>query len=283
MDILADWKKRIAMLASMHGKEEVIAPIFKEKLDINVYPAKSFNTDRYGTFTKEIKRDGTQLEAARNKARGLNIETGADLVIASEGSFAPHPYFPFVQNNLEIVLLADFKNQIEVVGYYENICDFAKAKPVTSVEEVLDLAQKWDFPDQGIIIRESVYKLGKIYKEIRTAEELTAVAGKLFKGIFKNRIHLETDLRAHRCPPRMKNIGQATENLTQYCLSLCPNCGIPGFKIQKVEKGLPCSDCGRPTALIKLSTKTCLKCHHSITTPSEKITANPSECEFCNP
>jgi hypothetical protein len=59
---------RVAVLATMHQKERVIAPILEENLGIKVIVPENFNTDAFGTFTREIKRPGNQIEVARLKA-----------------------------------------------------------------------------------------------------------------------------------------------------------------------------------------------------------------------
>ena len=53
-------------LLTMHGKEKVIAPEFKKKLDAKVFLVNDFNTDELGTFTRDIPRYGNQIDAARN-------------------------------------------------------------------------------------------------------------------------------------------------------------------------------------------------------------------------
>lgn len=56
-----------AVLATMHGKERVIAPLLEESLRLRVSLAAGLDTDRFGTFSREIARTGSQLEAARAK------------------------------------------------------------------------------------------------------------------------------------------------------------------------------------------------------------------------
>ena len=58
---------RIALL-TQHGKERVLAPLFALELDATLVVEGGFDTDALGTFTREVDRAGTQLEAARRKA-----------------------------------------------------------------------------------------------------------------------------------------------------------------------------------------------------------------------
>ncbi len=48
------------------------------------------NTDRFGTFSRDIERTGSQLDAARAKiAAGFEYAPSARIGLASEGSFGP--------------------------------------------------------------------------------------------------------------------------------------------------------------------------------------------------
>ena len=88
------FKDRIAVLGTMHQKERVIAPLLENQLGIKVTVPKNFNTDKFGSFTREIERPGNQIEAARLKAQQALLLTGDSLGIASEGSIAAHHYLP---------------------------------------------------------------------------------------------------------------------------------------------------------------------------------------------
>ena len=59
---------RVGVLATMHQKEIVIAPLVEQELGVKVVVPENLDTDAFGTFTREIKRPGDQLEAARLKA-----------------------------------------------------------------------------------------------------------------------------------------------------------------------------------------------------------------------
>lgn len=89
------WAGRQAVIGTMHGKEAVIGPRLSA-LGLTSLVPENFDTDRFGTFTGEVKRVGTQLEAARQKARAAMAATGAPIGVASEGSFGPHPAIPFL-------------------------------------------------------------------------------------------------------------------------------------------------------------------------------------------
>ena len=73
---------RVALL-TQHGKERVIAPVLEPVLGCSIERVTGFDTDQFGTFTKKTPRYGTQLEAARRKAR-----KGMELARASQGGYS---------------------------------------------------------------------------------------------------------------------------------------------------------------------------------------------------
>lgn len=56
--------RRIAVL-TQHRKERGTSPMLNAALGCQVQLANRYDTDLLGTFTREIPREGTQLEAAR--------------------------------------------------------------------------------------------------------------------------------------------------------------------------------------------------------------------------
>ena len=69
---------KIAVLATMHGKERVIAPLVETRLGLRVRLPGAFDTDRFGTFSGEVKRAGSQIEAARVKiAAAFSVDQDA--------------------------------------------------------------------------------------------------------------------------------------------------------------------------------------------------------------
>lgn len=283
-NILKHWNGSNCVLATMHGKENVIAPPLKSGLGLEVNVPANFDTDVFGTFTRDIKRDGTQLEAARRKALSAMEVTGLDIGVASEGTFGDHPSIPFIKSNYEIVILIDKKNDIEVVGHYSTINVQARWQDVYSVKECVEVATSWGFPGQGVILRLSKKSNRFIYKEINTIEELKFTSEKLLSKYFVRSIFIETDMRAHRCPPRRESIKNATSDLIKNCKSLCPKCLSPGFVISDIVKGLKCRSCGLSTDLAKENIYSCKKCDYIENRKIEdKNLVDPEYCKWCNP
>jgi hypothetical protein len=287
MSINSTFENRTAVLATMHQKEKAIAPLLASELGMKTIVPAQFDTDRFGTFTREIERIGTQIEAARLKAQAALNLTGETIAIASEGSFYPHPAMPLIPCNREIVLLCDRANDLEIIGEEISSDTNYNHQQVRTVDEALNFAQKIGFPTHGLVVMSSpsASKKDEIFKGITNEEELVQAVKSVLQESTTKTIHLETDMRAMYNPTRMKAIAKATRNLIVKLNSLCPQCSTPGFDVVKQLSGLPCSWCSLPTSLIRVEIYQCQKCHYSkeIRFPNGMKIADPAHCHYCNP
>jgi len=103
-----------AALATMHGKQAVIAPPLSSHIGICLTVPPDVDTDRFGTFTGDVPRAGSMRDAAIAKAKAAIAATGARLGMGSEGSFGPHPAIPFVAAGRETILLVDAQDVQEL-------------------------------------------------------------------------------------------------------------------------------------------------------------------------
>lgn len=279
------FKGRKLLIATMHQKEQVIAPLLEKYLGVETIVPKEFNTDQFGTFTREIRRVGDQLETARKKAQTAIDKFGIDLIVSSEGSFDAHPAIPFVQSNFELVLLMDKKHNLEIKGHHRTSDTNINGRYVMNAEEALTFAKEIGFPEHGIILRKDENKNTDIYKNIQTQEELVSKTNQILSGFFNKRAFIETDMRAHKNPTRMKAIEKATENLIDNIFSICPKCFMPGFIAVNFEKGLKCSLCSSPTSLPESDIYVCDKCRFTEKRKTIKYGnfADPKYCINCNP
>jgi hypothetical protein len=274
---------RTLLIATMHEKEKVLAPIVAKELGVRVVVPADFNTDLFGTFTGEMQRIKSPLETARAKAEAAILETGYDLAIASEGSFGPHPIIGIVPANEEWLVLIDKKNNIEVVvrelstetNYDGRICK--------SANEVLDFAKAAGFPEHGLIIRKNKSDNLSVVKGIRQSDVLLETTDEFLKR--DKELFIETDMRGMMNPTRMKVIAAAGEKLIKKLKSLCPSCDSPGFDVEEAIPGLPCSGCGLPTRTPKAYILRCKKCGHEKIEefPKGNRTEDPMYCDYCNP
>jgi hypothetical protein len=278
---------RRAVIATMHQKERAIAPLLEDNLGIKTIVPEQFDTDCFGTFTREIKRIGTQLETARIKAQKVLETTGETIAVASEGSFYPHPAFPFISCDREIVLFIDRTNNLEIVGQEISTETNHNHKQIQTIEEALEFAQKIGFPEHGLVVMSSQNPSNpeEIHKGILSEKTLIDAIETALKQSATGTIHIETDMRAMYNPTRMKAIAKATQNLIEKLNRFCPQCAVPGFDIIERRSGLPCNWCSAPTPLTSAVIYQCQKCQYrqEILFPDNLTTADPSHCSYCNP
>jgi ribosomal protein S27AE len=248
----------------------------------------NFNTDAFGTFTREIKRPDTQIITAKLKAQKALEVTGETIAIASEGSFAPHPSFPYVYANREIMVFLDQENELEIIGEVFSLDTNFNHQVVDNLASAEEFALKVGFPEHGLVIWfEDVNNSQnpQIIKGITTIKELQKAVNFAVNNAPDGHFHIETDMRALYNPTRMKNIEKATQDLLNKINSSCPKCHTPGFTITEKITGLPCELCQQPTLLTMAVIYQCGKCNfiEKKLYPEGKNFADPGLCEYCNP
>ena len=274
--------QRVALL-TQHGKERVIAPVLNEALGCQVERVDGFDTDTLGTFTLDIPRAGTQIEAARKKARMGMTLSGLPLGVASEGSFGSDPFAGMMPWNLELLIFIDDLCGIEVVGVAQGSTRHVQLV-ATDWAQAETLAHQAGFPEHHLVLRPAGDGAMRIRKGIATWPELKTAFDQAQAQAAQGQVLLENDLRAHAHPTRQDNIRRAAQDLAARLQSLCPACGTPGFWRVDLITGLPCGACGAPTRETRAETYACLKCKHQQTRArSGPAFADPSRCDYCNP
>jgi hypothetical protein len=277
------FQQRKLVIATKHGKESVIAPLVEDALGVQCVVLESFDSDQFGTFSGEVKRNQDALETARLKCHAAMDASGCDLAMASEGSFGQHPVYFFAQADDEIVLFVDRKHGIEIWARELSTQTNFNGKEVRSTEELMDFVQAADFPSHAVILRESSTGANCIHKGVNTAERLQEAFNDLIQRF--GTAYVETDMRAMHNPTRMKAIEKATAKLVEKILSVCPSCAWPGFDVTDRKSGLPCSDCGMPTQSTLSHIYCCVACgfEREHVYPKGKETEEPRYCDYCNP
>ena len=220
-------RKRISLLTK-HGKESIIAPILKRTLGCDIELVQSFDTDELGTFDNTVKPQGNQLQTVRRKAQiGIDF-SGNTLGVASEGSFAPDPFSGFMPWNIEMVIFLDDFHGIEVVGVAQGSA-MSMGKFVRNIDELLQFAQDAGFPQHHLMLRPEQENDSRIVKGLHSLNDLTVAYIEAQQQAANGKVFVENDLRAFANPTRQHLIAQATEDLARKLLSLCPQCGMPGY------------------------------------------------------
>jgi hypothetical protein len=275
-----------AVLATMHGKQRVIAPLLERALGLRVTVSRGIDTDRFGTFSRDVERTGSQLDAARAKiAAAFAQAPEATVALASEGSFGPHPYIPFLPLAREIVVLADRAAGLELIGHHASPTTNFSHEVVSDVSGARAFGDCAGFPEHGVIVMGVTdgqpAPARALIKDIQTPEDLanavTHVIGMCGMAF------VETDMRAHRNPTRMRAIKGATLDLVRKFRSPCPKCAAPGFAISERLSGLPCSWCGGPSQAVRADVLSCPSCGHRVERAVVVTSADPGQCPDCNP
>ncbi|HEX8531726.1 MAG TPA: DUF6671 family protein, partial [Cytophagales bacterium] len=246
--------------------------------------APGMDTDRFGTFTGEIPREGSPLEAARRKVLAALDATGACLGVASEGSFGPHPTIPFVAADAELLLLVDRDHGLEIVAQEISPDTNYGRQTCRTLAEVEAFAQRALFPSHALIVHGGdVHRKELVTKGIADPARLREAAAAVLRH--QDAVTVETDMRAFHNPSRMRVIAKATETLLRKLTSPCPACGCPGFVPKEKIPGLPCAWCGNPTSLALAVVSRCDRCGHAEEQPAPHglRKSDPAYCDACNP
>ncbi|XOV66309.1 MAG: DUF6671 family protein [Fluviicola sp.] len=274
---------RTICIATKHGKESVIGPKLKQAIGVEYIVPNHFDTDELGTFSGEVERTLTPIEAAREKCRRAIEQTNCDLAVASEGSFGAHPTLFLVPADEEFLVLLDVKNDIEIVARHLTTETNFGGESVNNWEALKAFTEKSRFPDHAVILKNSEKNWEYIKKGIQNEDELKSAFDTCLSVY--GTVFAETDMRAMLNPSRMKAISQATDELIRKIQSKCPKCSIPGFDIKERQAGLPCSNCNMPTRSTLQHVYCCEHCNYEQIEkfPLGKEQEDPMYCDFCNP
>lgn len=277
------FKGRKLIIATKHGKEKVIAPIFEKELGVICFVDLNFDTDQHGTFSGEVERREDPVTTARDKCLIAMELNNCDLAIASEGSFGQHPTIFFIPADEEILIFIDKKNGFEIIARELSSETNFNGSEIQTEKNLLEFAAKSNFPSHGLILKKSKNEFGDIVKGITNEDQLIKDFYSLIDKF--GTAYIETDMRAMYNPTRMKIIASATKKLIKKINSLCPVCNMPGFGITDAKEGLPCELCNFPTRSTISYIYSCQKCSYTKEDkyPKGKQTEDPMYCDYCNP
>jgi hypothetical protein len=274
---------RKLVIATKHKKENVIATLLEEALQVVCFVNENFDTDVLGTFTGEIERKEDPISTARQKCLMAMEMSNCDLGIASEGSFGAHPSAFFANADDEFLIFIDKKNNLEIIARELSMETNFNGQEITTQQELMDFANATQFPSHALILSKSQNEKTDIIKGITDFKHLKQAFNNLIN--VSNSIYVETDMRAMYNPSRMNVIEQVTIKLISKIKNTCPDCKKPGFDVAEVKKGLPCDLCGLPTKSTFSYIFQCQQCYYSKEElyPNKKQVEDPMYCDFCNP
>ena len=277
------YQGRHVALLTQHGKETIIGPVLETATGCHVDLVTGFDTDRLGTFTRDIPRSGSQLETALKKARiGMSL-ANSRVGLASEGAFVADPYTGLIPWNVELVVFIDDENGLELTGIAQGPAKSGH-REVNNWEEVVAFAEEAEFPSHHLVVMAKDDHVSPIYKGLDNWTLLQKAYEQTASRSVKSVVIVENDLRAYCNPTRQKLIGVATDNLVHKLSSSCPVCVAPGYWMTRTVTGQPCAICASPTRQALADIWSCWHCGQS----EEKrragaLLADPSRCDRCNP
>jgi hypothetical protein len=269
-------------LLTKHGKQLVMSEVMKVEMGLKVIHVDSYDTDLFGTFTRDIPREGNQYEAALKKAIKAIELAETHLGMSSEGLFTSDPFLGIAPWNNELVLFLDQKNNIEITGFSSAPAQ-AYSALISVNEDIEQHLEKALFPSHYLVIRPDGPDSIEWVKGVCERKDCESLIEYFFTKSTNGKVFIENDLRAFANPKRMQNIKNATINLAEKLKSYCPSCGCPGYSVTKHVAGLPCLVCGSKTKGILSSVLKCKKCSYQSTILNPNSFAEQANCDFCNP
>lgn len=284
-EMLSVYTGACIILPTKHQKSAAINPAFDKIIGAGVMEYIA-DTDKLGTFSGEIERKGTALDCVRKKCEWAFKLKGVEYALASEGSFAPHPFIPFVPSNREILYFIDKKREFHLYVTDLFMETNYQMGEFSSFDDLFAFAEKALFPSHALIVRPYPRDMqGIVFKGIESKTDLEAAFHESMKASKTGRVWAETDMRAYVNPSRMKVIGHLAEQLAMRLAKHCPSCDLPGWGQVGREEGLPCEACGLPSEMTLHEIYGCVKCSYKEKLPRKDglQQASPSQCQRCNP
>lgn len=274
-----------AVLATMHGKQNAIERPLYDRLGISLEIPENLNTDIFGTFAGEIEREHSPIKTLRKKIKAGMELIGLPYGIGSEGSFGPHPTIPFVAGHHEVILWIDENHGIEIKEQLIGTRTNYDSKVVKSYHGLKDFLKNVRFPSHALIVRQNKGTNSEIFKGLKDLSSLKEAIQKCASASLDKKALVQTDMRAHMNPTRMKAIRRVTLKLVERMSTLCSECGSPGWGLIDVIKGLPCRGCGLPTSQVSKEVYGCSACTVKKKMPRKdgKRRGDPMYCQWCNP
>lgn len=217
VDIAAELEGALVALPTKHGKELAITPAFRTHLDASIRVA-DVDTDQLGTFTGEVARPFGPVETAVEKAkRGLEV-SGLSFAIASEGSYRPDgPMFTGARN-VEILTLVGRRWPMPIteigINVESNFDHFTVGAAGYRSAAFWDFLEAVGFPAHAlVVVPHGPIGHPPIFRGVKTLDDLGSAIEQAMAASGVGLAHVETDMRAHMNPTRMRVISQLAERL----------------------------------------------------------------------
>ena len=276
-------------MASLHGKQQILARPLRVGLGLSLSHASDVDTDCFGNFSGERPRLDDPLTTCQMKAEAAMQALGLELGIASEGAFGPHPAVPMLPVGHEWMTFVDRRNGLVISDQLMSRSTNYSSRHADDTEAIAGWLHQVGFPSHALMVRplhpDPSTPGGWLAKGVRDPQQLAALMTEAVRRSPLRKAWLATDMRAHCNPSRRVAIRQLAFRLVRKVASACPACGAPGWGVVDTLAGLPCGACGLATQLAKDDVLGCVVCSHSESRPRHdgRQTADPMHCDHCNP
>lgn len=279
----AYFRGKTLYVVSKHEKQACFEPVLSQRLGFVCKTIEQVDTDLLGTFSGEIERTLSPVDCAREKCKKAREYVRDGYLLASEGSFAPHPTLGWVTAGEEWLVLYDIEEEAELIVRDITLDTCFWREAIANEQACLDFLQRVGFPEQRVILKSSPENAAIIYKNGSTPEEI--LENMLSIRNQKGTCIIETDMRAMFNPTRRKHLTHVAGLLADSVTSICNSCGWYGFSVTAVERGLPCSWCGSPTHSVLSEIYSCKRCgcKEIKKYPRGIQQEDPQYCNQCNP
>ncbi len=277
------FRGKVLHIVSRHQKQQYIEPVLTSRLGFICKTVSEVDTDLLGTFSGEIARTLSPEDCAREKCKMAREYVSDGYLLASEGSFGPHPTLGWVTAGEEWLLLYDIEEDAELMVRDITLDTCFWREAISNEQQCLDFLQRVGFPNQRVIVKSSQEQPEIVFKNGTTPEEIVQNMHNMLKE--KGNCYIETDMRAMFNPTRQQHLNKLAGLLADKLNSVCPDCGWYGFSVTSVERGLPCSWCGTPTNSVSNEIYTCKRCncYQNKKFPKGIQQEDPQYCNQCNP
>jgi hypothetical protein len=271
-------------LASMHAKEQALAPPFRRVLDAEIVVAPQLDTDELGTFSGDVPRPDALVETCALKAELAFRSLDVDCAVANEGSYGPIDIVPLNPGGVEIMAFLDRRRGIRIIETLTThrtnwrMLRFAAGDP-----NIARAVKAIGFPRYGVFVNST--DLSQPVKGLSTVDEVVSAVNREASRSSDGMALLFSDMRADRNPTRMRVLRALAFKLAKRLERLCPQCHAPGFGSIGNRRGLPCECCGAPTHWVHHEIDGCSVCGHAEARPRKdgRRTAAKLSCASCSP
>ena len=183
--------KRLTFLTCHHKAPLVEAALAGSGFSVETLD--SLDTDRFGTFSREVERRSSAHETALAKARLAANHAGTRYGLGSEGSFGRDPYLGMLAWNSELLCWWDQERGYAVYASQGASDTNYAHREVGSLEEGQAFACAAGFPEHGLILgRPGEPWFRKGLQNGETLEGLLREVLATQPGVW-----IETDMRPH--------------------------------------------------------------------------------------